>query len=290
MNSIVARKIARGMQMRNAKRKMTKEDSNSAFCILHSAFVSILKEASRMRLSLLALLLAAAALAQPNLDTLAKHVMDVQAPGWEKTRYFSFAFDVERDGKRVVSFPQQWDRYTGDYRVSGKDQQGRAFVIVMNTNTKKGKAWINGALAEGKDLDDMLTLGYKRFINDTYWLLMGLKMLDPGVHRAYEGEKTDNGHHYDVVKLWFDQGVGLTPADQYWAYINRDTGFVDQWHMKLQGTKPEDPESVVLFKDFKNYEGMNISTTREIAGKNQAIHLDDLVVSQTVPKDTFGNP
>jgi hypothetical protein len=189
-----------------------------------------------------------------------------------------------------VSFPQRWDRYTGDYRVSGKDQQGRAFDVVMNTNTKQGKAWINGAMATGKDLDDMLTLGYRRFINDTYWLLMGLKMLDPGVHRSYEGEKSDNGHAYDVVKLWFDQGVGLTPADQYWAWINRDTGFVDQWHMKLTGTKPDDPESVVLFRDFKNYGGLNISTKREIAGKNQSISLGDLVVSHDVPKDAFGNP
>jgi hypothetical protein len=238
------------------------------------------------------LLLATSALAQtPNPDDLARHSINVIAgPAWEKARYFSFAFNVDRGGKIVASFPQQWDRYTGDYRVSGKDQKGREFLVVMNTNTKQGKAWINGMQANEKDLDEMLTVGYRRFINDTYWLLMPLKMMDPGVHRAYDSQKTENGRTYDIVKLWFDDGVGLTPADQYWAWINHDTGVVEQWHMKLQSSKPEDPPLVVMFHDFKKVGGLNISTSREIVGKGQTIKLDDLIVSQTVPKDAFGNP
>ncbi len=171
--------------------------------------------------------------------------------------------------------------------MSGKDQQGREFLVVMNTNTKKGKAWINGAPAIDKDLEDMLTLGYRRFINDTYWLLMPLKMLDPGVHRTFEETKVLDEHTYDVVKLSFDPGVGLTSSDQYWAFINRDSGLVDQWHMKLQGSKPEDPPLIVVFHDFKKVGGLNISTRRVIAGKNQTVSLDDLVVSNDVPADAF---
>lgn len=227
--------------------------------------------------------------ATPSPDELAKHTFDVQTgKAWDKARYFAFSFDVSRGGTRVASFAQRWDRFTGDYRVSGKDRQQREFVVVMNINTKQGKAWINGEPAtDTKDIQEMMNLGYGRFINDTYWLLMPLKMLDPGVHRSYEGEKIEGGHTYDVVKLWFDQGVGLTPADQYWAWINRDTGLVDQWHMRLQGSKPEDPELVVLFHDFKKFGGVSISTKREMAGKGQTIDLDDLVVSSEVPPDAF---
>jgi hypothetical protein len=225
----------------------------------------------------------------PDPDALARQTIAKQAgTAWAKDRYFAFAFDVDRGTTRVASFPQRWDRFTGDYRVSGKDRQGRDFVVVMNTNTKQGKVWINGVPAEGKDASDMLDFGYRRFINDTYWLLMPLKMLDPGVHRSYEGTKTEDGKTYDVVKLWFDQGVGLTPADQYWAWINSQTGLVDQWHMRLQGTKPEDPELVVLFHDFKKVGGIDFSTRREMVGKGQTISLDDLVVSNEVPKDAFG--
>jgi hypothetical protein len=234
-------------------------------------------------------LLAATTFAQtPDADALAKQTIAAQAGGgWEKARYFAFTFNVDRAGARVASFPQRWDRYTGDYSVSGKDQQGREFLVVMNANTKKGKAWINGAPAIDKELDDALTLGYRRFINDTYWLLMPLKMLDPGVHRSYEGVKESEGKKYDVVKLWFDTGVGLTSADQYWAWISKDSGVVEQWHMKLQGSKPEDAPVPVVFHDFKKFGGLNISTRREIIGKGQTVRLDDLVVSTEVPKDAF---
>lgn len=246
-----------------------------------------------MRISLFAIfLIATSALAQtPNPDDLARHTIDVLGgPAWEKARFFSFTFNVDRAGKIAASFPQQWDRYTGNYRVSGKDPKGREFLVVMNTNTKKGKAWINGMQTNDKDLEEMLTLGYRRFINDTYWLLMPLKMMDPGVHRAFEKQATENGRTYDVVRLWFDEGIGLTPADQYWAWINHDSGIVEQWHMKLQGSKPEDPPLVVMFHDFKKAGGLNISTSREIVGKNQTVRLDDLIVSSDVPKDAFGNP
>jgi hypothetical protein len=230
--------------------------------------------------------------ATPSPDDLAKHTIDVQAgKAWEKARYFAFTFDVDRGDTRAASFPQRWDRYTGDYRVSGKDQHGRAFLVIMNTNTKQGKAWINGDPATvSNDIQEMLNLGYRRFINDTYWLLMPLKMLDPGVHRSYEGEKTDGGHTYDVVKLWFDQGVGLTSADQYWAWINRDSGLVEQWHMKLQGSKTEDPPVVVVFHDFKKFAGISFSTKREVVGSGQTISLNDLAVSSDVPKDAFTAP
>jgi hypothetical protein len=239
----------------------------------------------------LAALLTTSVLAQPSADDLAKRTIAAQAgSAWEKARYFAFTFDVDRGGQRVASFPQRWDRYTGDYRVSGKDQQGRNFLVIMNTNTKKGQAWINFLPAKDEQLEEMLTLGYRRFINDTYWLLMPLKMLDPGVHRAYEGEKVEGGKTYDVLHLSFDTGVGLTSSDQYWAWINRDGGLVEQWQMKLQGSKPEDAPLVVLFHDFKRVGGLKISTSREVVGKNQTVRLDDLEVSSDVPKDAFAAP
>ena len=219
-------------------------------------------------------------------DDIARRAIDVLAgPAWEKARYFAFTFNVEREGKIAVSFPQRWDRYTGQYRVSGRNQKGEDFVVLMNVNDKSGKAWLNGV--EVADPKDLLTTGYRRFINDTYWLLMPLKSMDPGVHREAAGEQIDCGRTYDVVKLSFDQGVGLTPGDMYWMWVNRDTGLVTQWHMKLQGSKPEEEPSVVLFHDYHRFGGLLISTKREIKGKPQRILLDDITVSSDVPKDAF---
>lgn len=238
---------------------------------------------------LLAAVSAAAQQPATAVDDLARRNFDVQAgPAWEKARYFEFSFDVARDGKVVSSFPQRWDRYTGDYRVSGRDQKGNDFIVVENLNTRQGHVWMNGEEVTDSRKADGLALAYRRFINDTYWLLMPLKMLDPGVHRTAEGERTDScGRKWDVVKLSFDPGVGLTSNDQYWAWINRDTGLVDEWDMRLQGMKPEDPMLEVTFHDFRRVAGLLISVRREVRNKNQSIRLDNLKVSSDVPPGAF---
>lgn len=221
-----------------------------------------------------------------NADDVARRAIDVLAgPAWDNARYFAFTFNVERDGKIAASYPQRWDRFTGDYQVSGKNREGQDLYVIMNVNTQQGRAWRNGE--EVADPKELLTFGYRRFINDTYWLLMGFKSFDPGVTRTSDGEKkNDCGGVHDVVRFSFDK-VGLTPGDVYWMWVNRDTGLVDQWHMKLEGSKPEDPPSVVLFRDYRRFGGLLISTKREISGRNQFIRLDDVVVSPAVPAGAF---
>ena len=231
-------------------------------------------------------LFAFASLGQPTADDAARRAMDALAgPAWDQARYFAFSFNVERDGKIAVSFPQRYDRFTGDYRVSGKNREGQDVDVIMNVNTKQGRAWKNGE--EMTDPSELLTFGYRRFINDVYWLLMGFKAFDPGVTRTYDGEKTDAcGRAHDVVRLSFDK-VGLTPGDQYWMWINKDTGLIDEWHMKLEGSKPEDPPSVVLFQNYRRIGGLMLSTRREIKGRGQFIRLDDVTVSSEVPAGAF---
>ncbi len=206
-------------------------------------------------------------------------------PAWDEARYIAFTFNVEREGKNVASWPQRWDRFTGDYRLSGKNREGEDVLVVMNVNTKEGKGWKNGQpVADPKDL---LALGYRRFINDTYWLLMGFKTFDPGVSREYAGEKVDaGGNVHDIVRLSF-ANVGLTPGDVYWMWVNRDNGLVDQWHMKLEGSKPEDAPGVVLFHDYHRFGGLLLSTRREIEGTGQFIRLDDVTIAKSVPAGAF---
>ena len=234
----------------------------------------------------LSLVLTAAAFSQPTADSVARRAIDVLAgPAWDDARYLAFTFNVEREGKNVASWAQRLDRFTGDYRVAGRNREGEELVVVMNVNTKQGKAWKNGQ--EVADNAKLLELGYGRFINDTYWLLMGFKSFDPGVTREYAGEQTSAcGTVHDVVKFSFSN-VGLTPGDVYWMWVNRDTGLVDQWHMKLQGSKPEDAPGVVLFHDYRRFGGLLISTKREMQGRGTFINLDDVVVRREVPADAF---
>lgn len=243
-----------------------------------------------LAVSILSFVIVFAASGQPpaadaQADGVAQRAVDMLAgPVWAEARYLGFTFNVEVGEKNVASWRQQWDRFSGDYRVEGKNRDGDDVRVVMNVNTKQGKAWKNGQPVA--DPADLLTFGYRRFINDTYWLLMGFKTFDPGVHRESAGEKSANGQTWDVVRLSFDK-VGLTPGDQYWMWVNRDTGLVDQWHMRLEGSKPEDEPSVVLFHDYRRFGNLLISTRREIQGKGQFILLSDVVVARDVPVGAF---
>lgn len=225
----------------------------------------------------------------PVADELARRTIEIQAgPAWEKARFFSFTFTIERNGQTGTSFNEQWDRVTGHYRVSGKDPNGVPFVVVQNVNTRAGRAWQNGIeVKDAAALQNLLTVGYRRFINDSYWLLMPLKMLDPGVHRASMGERTDGcGRKWDVVRVIFEQGPGV-PTDTYWAWINRDSGLVEEWDMKLQGTPADERPVEVFFHDYRRVAGVLISTRREVKGKNQTVRIDDLKISAEVPKGAF---
>ena len=234
----------------------------------------------------LTLLLATSALAQQTspADELARRAIDALggAAALEKARYFEFTFAVERGNERVTAFPQRWDRVTGEYRVSGRDPKRNDFVVVMNVKTRKGRAWLNGEEVHDSRLNDVLGLAYTRFANDTLWLMIPLKMLEAGERREAAGERTDScGRTWDLVKLTIE-------GDTHWAWINRDTGIVEEWDMHLQSAPADEPPVQVMFHDFARHGGLWISTRREIRNKNQTVVLEKLKVASEVPKGAFG--
>jgi hypothetical protein len=245
----------------------------------------------RSRLALVILLFAAAANGQQKVtvDDIARRAFDMAGgAAWEQARYFAFTFNLDgADGKRTASFPQRWDRISGDYRVSGLDPQGKKFEVVMNLRTGEGKAWLEGAPVTDDKLPGMLELARRRFQNDTFWLLMPQKLMDPAIRRAYEGGREDACNHvYDILRLTFEPGFGFGPNDVYWAWINRDTGLIEYWDMKLTGVRDEKPVPVT-FRDFRRAGGLLISTRRELTSKKQVVRLDDLQVLSEVPKGAF---
>ncbi|HEV2721904.1 MAG TPA: hypothetical protein VG323_17925 [Thermoanaerobaculia bacterium] len=232
----------------------------------------------------LTLLFSNSALAQNNpADDLARRAIDALGgpAALEKARYFDFTFTVQHGNERVTSFPQRWDRLTGEYRVSGRDPKRNDFVVIMNVKTRKGRAWLNGEEVHDSRLTDTLDLAYRCFSNDTLWLMMPLRMLDPGVRRETVGDRSDScGRTWDVVKLTIE-------GDTHWAWINRDTGIVEEWDMHLQNASADEPPVQVMFHDFARYGGLWISTRREVRNKNQTVVLENLKVASEVAKGAF---
>jgi hypothetical protein len=153
---------------------------------------------------------------------------------FDAQRFLSFRFVVERGDEELANWLHFWDRYDGRYRLEGKTREGLDLRVIMNVNDRKGRVWLGGELQTEEQAAPRLEQAYGRFINDTYWLLMPWKWLDPGVHLAYEGEQTLDGTVYDVVQLSFEDEVGLTSSDHYWAYVSRESGLMERWAYVLQ--------------------------------------------------------
>lgn len=218
------------------------------------------------------------------------HMRDVigNASAWEKVTYLRFDFVVDREGKTVADFRHLWDLKTGRYRVEGKDGAD-AFIILLDVRTKQGKAFVNGAAASEEQSAKFLEEGYGRFINDTYWLLMPHKLRDPGVHLAYEGEqKSTEGAIDDVVHVSFDKGVGLTPGDQYWAYVSRETGLMERWRFVLEG--PDARKGEFSWSEWRSYGPVMLSSEKTSTTSPVRIWFRNLGVLEAVPERVFDDP
>ena len=105
--------------------------------------------------------------------------------------YLRFDFGVERDGERQTVARHLWNRETGDYRVEWTGGADSNYVALFNVGTREGQVFLNGdslgAEAKAARLDE----AYRRFINDSYWLLAPVKLFDPGVNRAYVPDSSD---------------------------------------------------------------------------------------------------
>jgi hypothetical protein len=103
-----------------------------------------------------------------------------------------------------------------------------------------------------------------------------------------DGQRTDScGRTWDVLKLTWDPGAGLTAGDIYWLWINHDTGVVEEWDTKSGASQPQDPPIQLIFRDYRRVGGLLLSMRREVKGKNQVIRFDDLKVLPQAPKNAF---
>jgi hypothetical protein len=206
---------------------------------------------------------------------------------WVKARQFQFDFVVEREGKVLARFSHAWDRYTGDYRLTGNDKTGAPFAVYFNVNTRQGQVFVNGKPVEGDPRTAQVENAYGRFINDTYWLLAPWKVFDPGVNRAYDGEKPcPDGGTCDILKLSFEN-VGLTPRDVYWLWITRDGRRMIQWQYVLNGATEE--PTTAAWKEWRKFDGILLSLEKPMSGRPVVIRFENVAVS-SVRDDSLFRP
>lgn len=208
---------------------------------------------------------------------------------WQRAREFRFDFVVEREGKRVAGFRHIWDRYTGDYRLEGTDKSGAPYAVYFNVQTRDGRAFVNGRPVEGEERSKLLETAYGRFINDTYWLLAPWKVFDPGVRLESAGEKNGpDGALCDVIRLFFEENIGLTPKDVYWLWVTRDGRRMVQWQYVLGGAQEE--PTTALWKDWRTFGGISLSLEKTFTARPVRILFENVAVSSTRDDAAFAPP
>lgn len=205
---------------------------------------------------------------------------------WDRTRWLTWKFF---GGRR-----HWWDRRTGDIRIEGsfgRGDEAREMLFLMNVNSKTGRVWESGEeVTDAARLAELLQRGYEVWINDSYWVVMPFKLLDPGVTLKYAGERTlDGGRAADVLQLTFD-GVGVTPQNKYEVFVARDNGLVEQWSF-FASAEDEQPRFTLPWTDWRRFGEVLIATRHQNPSEQEPEPADwEIDVLGEVPDGLFDEP
>lgn len=234
---------------------------------------------------------------QTRADSVAYRMLEAHGvDAWAAAPFLRFNFGVETPNGTQVIARHLWNRKTGTYRVEWSNGPDTSYVALVNVRqvqdgVPSGTAFMNGTELTGSAAEEARKQAYGRIVNDTYWLLAPLKSFDPGVRRTYLPDSSTSEH--DVLRLSF-RDVGLTPGDQYWLYVSKETGRLDRWAYHLQGM-PDDASP--RHYDWTAYTALNtpagsihLSRRKETLGAKQAILTNQLDLPSTPPAGAFSNP
>ena len=167
---------------------------------------------------------------------------------WNRTHYLVWNFFGRRK--------HTWDRFTGDERIETGNR-----IVLLNLQTHDGHVFDKGEeVTDPAARKTALDLGYGWWVNDSYWLLMPYKLLDPGTKLKYVGpSKLADGRAADLLGLTFDAGVGMTPENRYDVWIARDTGLVEQWSYYAAAADTA-PAFTMAWKGWKRFGSVLLAT------------------------------
>lgn len=178
---------------------------------------------------------------------------------WNNVNYIKWTF-----GKRTL----HWNKWTGDVRVEAIKE---GLIILININTNKGKVYINRELVTNSQKKKRFLKKAKNWwINDSYWLVMPWKLLDPGVTLKYiEQTKLENGIKADVIQMTFDK-VGITPNNKYYVYVDQKDHLIKQWAF-FNLFSDEQPKFTKPWDNYQKLENILFSFDRSDFGPKKVI-------------------
>ncbi len=177
---------------------------------------------------------------------------------WDETQTIQWTFF----GRRALN----WDKQNNKVGVTYLDS---SFIANLDMNTGQGEVWLDGVQQTSKDsLDKYLRRTESIWINDSYWLVMPFKLKDSGVTLTYVGkDSTEAGQLADVLQLTF-KGVGRTPGNKYWVYVDETSSLVTQWAFFQKATETT-PNFVTPWEGYATYGNILLSGGRGKMGLSE---------------------
>lgn len=221
--------------------------------------------------------------ADPRAAALADRVVDALGgeEAWAAARLVRFGFAGRRQ--------HAWDRHRGLSRVEGTEESGEPWVVIQDLGSREGRAWVDGVEATGDRVAELLERGYGAWVNDTYWLVMPYKLRDPGVTLTYEGVREIEGEPRETLGLGF-AGVGLTPGDRYWVYVDPDSGLVTHWAYLLEDMERDAEPVVWRWEGWSEHGGVMLAPLRVRLSDDRRIDLSPIEVRRAIPPGLFAGP
>lgn len=195
---------------------------------------------------------------------------------WDRTRFLRWRFF----GRRSL----WWDRHEGRVRIEADSESGRT-VWLLDVNALEGRVWTNGEeIVDPDELRSAVERGHQIWINDSYWLIMPFKLLDPGVTLRYAGQRPmDDGTSAHVLELTFGEDVGYTPDNRYEVFVGEDSGLVEAWSFYAEASD-EKPRFTLPWAGWKRF-GRVLIATDHGRGHDWAI-----AAPEALPDSVFESP
>ncbi len=220
----------------------------------------------------------------PKADAVAERVMKRLGgtEAWNNTHYIQWTFFGARS--------HTWDTRRMVNRMQYTDGDGVQHTIVIDLNTKTGSAWRDDVAIENADeLVKLMDRAHSAWINDSYWLVMPYKLLDPGVHLRHLGErKLEDGTNTKALELTFEDDIGRTPYNKYHVYVDRESDLVVQWDY-YERSEQRAPSFTSVWAEWKQYGNIWLSGDRGILRERPA-KLTDIAVHDELPGWMFSHP
>ena len=157
---------------------------------------------------------------------------------WNDGTRIRFTFVVESGGQKKAERAHDWNLVTGDDAVTSGGKT--TTVNVWSYDPAKATADEKAA--------------FQQWTNDSYWLLMPLKLGDPGVKFSPMAMSKDMPPSKAMTTMSFEK-VGLTPGDRYDLAIDMKTHRITHWFYRPNA----DTKAGFSWEDYQDYNGLHLA-------------------------------